>query len=110
MTFRLNEDLKRSTKTASHTLTLEDLGTIVEFNSASNLTLTIPDDSAVDFPDGAQIVIARYGTGTVQVTAPGSAVFRSSEGNTFLTNQYSLATLIKRTTNEWYLVGDLSAS
>lgn len=110
MTFRLKEDLKRTTKTANYTLTLDDLGTIVEFNSASNLTLTIPDDSSVDFPDGAQIVIARYGTGTVQISAPGSAVFRSSEGNSFLTNQYSLATLIKRTTNEWYLVGDLSAS
>jgi hypothetical protein len=110
MTFRLNEDLKITQKTTSSTLALADLNTIVEVSSASNLTLTVPQDSSVDFPDGAQIIVVRYGTGTLQILPDTNVSLRSVDGNDFLSSQYSIATLIKRGANEWYLVGDLSAS
>ena len=50
----------------------------------------------------------RNGTGTVRVIGPG-ATLRNTPGE-YLCAQYSSATLIKRATDEWYLVSDLITS
>jgi hypothetical protein len=98
-----------NTQTTSYTLVIGDEGKMIEFNSASNLTLTIPANSSVAFPVGTQILISRYGTGTVQVLIT-TDTLRSASSNRFLASQYSGATLVKRTSTEWYLFGDLSAT
>ncbi|NDB61670.1 hypothetical protein EB001_25005, partial [bacterium] len=98
-----------NTQTANYTLVIGDEGKMIEFNSASNLTLTIPANSSVAFPVGTQILISRYGTGTVQVLIT-TDTLRSASSNRFLASQYSGATLVKRTSTEWYLFGDLSAT
>ncbi len=101
--------LSIDTKTTSYELVLTDAGKMIEFNSSSPLTLTIPANSAKAFPVGTQILIARYGTGKVNVVITTDTLV-SVSSNRYLTSQYSSATLVKRAPTEWYLFGDLSAS
>jgi sporulation protein YlmC with PRC-barrel domain len=99
------------TKTGNYTLVLTDKNKFIEMNVGSANTLSIPTDASVNFPIGSQVNITQYGTGKTQVVAvtPGTTSVRSTPG-VFLRAQYSSATLIKRAANEWYLIGDLSAS
>jgi sporulation protein YlmC with PRC-barrel domain len=101
-------DVTIDTKTANYTLVLTDKNKFIEMNLASANTVSVPTNS-VAFPIGSQIHITQYGTGKTQVVAvtPGTTTIRSAPG-TYLRAQYSSATLIKRATEEWYLVGDLS--
>jgi hypothetical protein len=110
MTYRLEENLSIRTLATNGQLVLSDRASVVEFNSASALSLTIPPDSTVDFPEGAQVVVSRYGSGSVQIVAGSGVTLRSVDGNLYLSSQYSLATLIKRASNEWYVIGDLASS
>jgi len=86
-----------------------DEGKMIEFNSASNLTLTIPANSSVAFPVGTQILIARLGTGKVNVAITTDTLY-SVSSNRYVASQYSGATLVKTTSTTWYLFGDLSAT
>ena len=96
-------------KTTNYTLVIGDEGKMIEFNSASNLTLTIPANSSVAFPVGTQILIARLGTGKVNVAITTDTLY-SVSSNRYVASQYSGATLVKTTSTTWYLFGDLSAT
>jgi hypothetical protein len=100
-------DVSTSAQTASYTLVLADKNKIVEMNVASGNTLTVPLNSSVAFPVGSQVTIIRNGTGTVRII--GSGVTLCHTPGEYLRAQYSSATLIKRATDEWYLIGDLSS-
>lgn len=105
-------DVLINTKTANYTLALTDKNKIIEMNiTATNNTVSVPTDASVDFPLGSQITVTQYGTGKTQIVAvsPGTTSIRATPGQ-YLRAQYSSATLIKRAANEWYLIGDLSAS
>jgi hypothetical protein len=92
----------------SYTLVLADAGKLVTLNNAAAITLTIPTNTAVAFPIGTRIDLVQYGAG--QVTVGGSGVtIRSSGSKLKLAGQYSGATLWKRGTNEWVLIGDIAA-
>jgi hypothetical protein len=98
-----------SNKTSNYTLALTDAGSLIEFDSASNLTLTIPANASVAFPIGSQIVIARLGSGKVNIAITSDTLY-SVSSNKYISNQYGAVTLVKRTSTTWYLFGDLSAS
>lgn len=100
-------DILISNKVANHQLTLVDANGFLEFESSSTLQLIVPLNSVTPFPIGSQITIARYGTGAVQIVGASGVTVLSNSG-TSLRARYSVATLIKRDTNEWYLLGDLS--
>ena len=94
-------------KTTDYTLAAVDNGTVVTMNSASAQTISVPLDATVPWATGTQINIIRFGTGELTIAGvvgvnvyPASSAFR-------LRAQYSGATLIKRTTNTWVLIGDL---
>lgn len=92
----------------SYTLALSDAGKLVTLSNAAAITLTIPTHASVAFPIGTRIDLVQYGAG--QVTVGGSGVtIRSSGSKLKLTGQYSGATLWKRGTNEWVLIGDITA-
>lgn len=103
------KDVEQNTRTASYTLVLADSGKVVEMNVASANTLTVPPNSSVAFPIGTLIGIDQIGAGQTTIT-PGSGVtIRSSSSMVKLKGQYSSVSLRKRATDEWVLVGDLSA-
>ncbi len=102
-------NLSVNTQTASYSLVLTDNGKVVEMNVGSANNLTIPLNSSIAFPVGAQLDIFQYGAGQTTVVATGGVTIRSKGGALKLTGQYSGATLYQRATDEWVLVGDLSA-
>ena len=96
-------------QTASYTLVLSDADKIVEMNVASANNLTVPPNSSVAFSIGTQIIIAQYGAGQTTVVAGSGVTLRSDTGKLKIAVQYSAATLIKIATDEWYVIGGLSA-
>jgi sporulation protein YlmC with PRC-barrel domain len=100
------------TKTANYPLVLTDANKIIEMNLTGTAnTVSVPTNASVAFPIGTQINIVQYGTGKTQIVAstPGTTSIRFTPGS-YLRDRYSSATLIKRATDEWYLIGDLSAT
>ena len=95
------------TVTESYTLISSDKDKMIEINSSSENTLTIPTDSE-NFVVGSQVHIIQMGTGQTQVV-PDSGVTVVGTPGLFLRDQYSAATLIKRASNYWTIMGDLNA-
>ena len=91
----------------SYSLTTSDKNKIVEITGASSASVTVPANSSQAFPIGSQVTIIRNGSGTVRIIGP-SVTLRYTPGD-YLRAQYPSATLIKRATDEWYLIGDLSS-
>lgn len=95
-------------KSASYTLILSDVYKLVEMEVSTANTLTIPTNASVAFPLGTQILVSQLGTGQTTITPAVGVTIRSSGGKTKTAAQYSMCTLIKRGTDEWYLSGDLT--
>ena len=100
-------DINTQTGT-SYTLVLSDKGKIIEINNASANTLTIPPNSSVAFPIKTRIDIVQYGAGQTTFVAGSGVTIRSVDDKLALSSQYSSASLYKRGTDEWVLMGDLS--
>jgi hypothetical protein len=96
-------------QTALYTLVLADASKAVEMNVATANNLTVPPNSAVAFPVGTVIETFSYGAGQTTIVAGAGVTIRSAGGKLKLTGQYSGGALRKRATDEWVLVGDLSA-
>ncbi len=92
----------------SYTLVLTDRGKMVECTKATANNLTVPLNSSVAFPIGTVIDILQTGAGQVTVVATGGVTINATPGLK-LRAQWSAATLIKRATDTWVLIGDLSA-
>jgi hypothetical protein len=107
--FRSRYEVIPNTQTASYTLVITDGGGLVEMNVATANTLTVPPNSSVAFPIGTSTDVVQYGAGQTTITAGAGVTIRSSGSKLKLTGQYSGATLYKRATDEWVLLGDLSA-
>ena len=101
-------NLVTSAQTASYTLVLADASKLVEVSNASANNLTVPLNSSVAFPVGTQINILQTGAGQTTVVATGGVTINATPGLK-LRAQWSSATLIKRATDTWVLIGDLSA-
>lgn len=97
------------TKSASAILALTDSNMVINMTGASSQTITIPPNSSVAFPIGAQITFIMSGAGAV-VFAPGSGVtLQSKDTKRTIDGQYASATLIKIGTDTWSLIGALKA-
>jgi hypothetical protein len=95
----------QNAQTASYTLVLTDQDKLIEMNAATALNITIPPNSSVAFPTGSQVHVLQVGAGQVTVVAGAGVTVNSSDGLKLRT-QWSPATLIKRATNTWVLMGD----
>lgn len=97
----------------TYTFALTDNGKLVTASNASAQTYSIPTNATTAFPTGTQINIIQIGAGQVTIQAASSGTTTvSSTGATAtapkLRTQYSSATLIKASTDLWYVVGDIS--
>jgi hypothetical protein len=101
-------NLTLNAQVASYTAVLTDNGKLVEISNASANNFTIPLNSSVAFPVGSQINILQTGAGQTTVVATGGVTINATPGLK-LRAQYSSATCIKRATDTWVVVGDLSA-
>ena len=99
-------------KTANYTLQLTDKNKFIKMNLTGTAnTVTIPSDSTVAFPAGAQIHIIQYGTGKTSFSHALDNAYIYRTPGLFLRDRYSSATLLKcAEANTWMLMGDLSAT
>jgi hypothetical protein len=96
-------------KTTNYTLnTLAHKDNVVEMNSSSATTFTIPTNANLAWPVGASMDIIQTGTGQVTITPASGVTLRYTPGNKLRT-QWSSCTIIKRSADLWYMYGDLTA-
>jgi hypothetical protein len=107
---QLNFSVNTQTGT-SYTTVASDNGKLVTQANGSAITTTIAPNASVDYPVGAQITFAQYGAGQVTIQG-GSGVTIVSTGATAATPklrvQYSTATAIQTSNDNWLVVGDIS--
>ena len=96
-------------KTASYTLSeLTERDDLIEMDSVSATTLTIPLNAAVAFPVGTSIDILQTNTGQVTIAGDAGVTVNATPGLKLRT-RWSSCTLFKRATDTWVVYGDLSA-
>jgi len=108
----INLSLNAQTGT-TYTFVLTDNGKLVTASNASAQTYSIPTNASVAFPTGTQINIIQIGAGqvTIQAVTSGTTTVASTGATATapkLRAQYSSATLIKASTDLWYIVGDIA--
>ena len=92
----------------SYTLQLSDAGKFVTLTNGAAITLTVPDNATSAFPTGTRISFAQLGAGQVTV-APSGGVTINADPGLKVAAQYGGAELVKLGTDEWLLVGRLTA-
>lgn len=80
---------------------------IIEPNSASGVTITIPPNSSVAIPVGTSLQVCQAGAGQITIAAGSGVTLRTARSLTTRA-QYSTITIRKRGVNEWILSGDLT--
>jgi hypothetical protein len=104
------KDLSITEITTSSTLSLSQAQEFLKCTNTSAITITIPTNSSVAFPTGTEIVITQYGTETVTIAPDTGVTMNSLLGHDQIAGQYGAATLKKIGTDEWLLIGALTAS
>jgi len=98
--------------TSSRTLTSSDAGKTIRFTSGSATTVTV--NASTDFPVGARSDLIADGAGELTVEADGATVAgaetSTTSGSFTIGGQYSAATLLCVATDEYRLIGNITAS
>jgi hypothetical protein len=94
-------------QTSSYTLALSDAGEVVEMNSASATTVTVPPNSSVNFPVGTVVEVCQFGAGQVTL-AGGSGVTLLTPASMTTRARYSTVAVRQRAANQWVVTGDLT--
>jgi hypothetical protein len=102
-------DISTNAQAASYTLVLADKNKIVEMNVATANILTVPTNANVAFAVGSQIQVLQTGAGQCTITPQVAGVTINGTPGLKTRAQWSMVTLIKRATDTWVAVGDLSA-
>jgi hypothetical protein len=87
-------------QSSSYTIALADRNRVVAFNGAGAQTVTIPNESSVDFPIGSVVYIARVGTGSLTLAAAAGVTL--SKSGIFGANEELYVR--KRASNNWIVV------
>jgi hypothetical protein len=101
-------DIPQLSLSANVTIATTDAGKHYYSTSASNLVLTIANNSSQAFQTGSAVTIINQGTGNITV-AQGSGVTLYLAGNATSGNRtistFGMATMIKVATNTWFING-----
>jgi len=103
----------RAVTTTSDTLVLADADNkLITYSNTGSTTITIPPYSSVAMTTGTVVNVIKIGSaGTVSITQ-GAGVTIASAGavatSPVITTQYKAASLIKVSTDSWYIVGGIS--
>lgn len=95
-----------SSKTASASLALTDVGKLVLVNSGSAVALTVDPQASVAWPDRARIDIIRQGAGELTFTAGSGVTIYAPSGTLAIGTRYGKATLYRIASDTWILTSD----
>ena len=101
---KINEIIEFNAQTGNYTLQSTDTGKLIEMSGGG--TLTIPSDAVYNFPIGTSIEILQ--TGASQVTIAGTGFTPNATPGLKLRTQWSSASVLKRGSNSWVVLGDLA--
>lgn len=102
-------DAQLVSKTANYVIALNDSGKVINMNSSSAVTVTVPTNATVAFPIGTTITVIQTGTGETSFVEAAGVTIRSKNSYKKINTQYSGAQLVKLETDIWILIGDLKA-
>jgi hypothetical protein len=100
--------LVKADTTTAYAPILTDENQMVTLSNAAAITVTLPQNSAVAFPIGAEVDFLWLGVGQPTFAAGSGATANATPGLK-MRAQYSAATAKKISTNGWIILGDLSA-
>jgi hypothetical protein len=95
----------------TYTTVLTDNGKLITLSNASAVAVTIPLNSSVAYPVGAQLNFAWVGVGAVTIQGAGGVTINSTGATPTvpaLRIRYSSATAIQTATDNWLVIGDIS--
>jgi hypothetical protein len=92
----------------TYTPVVGDENLMVTLSNAAAITVTLPQNSTAAFPVGAEVDFLWLGVGQPTFAAGSGATVNATPGLK-LRAQYSAATAKKVATNDWVILGDLSA-
>ncbi len=98
------------TKDADFTLAITDAGNYIRVSKATDVNVTVPKSTTVDFPVGTTVVFEQVGAGKAVLTPAVDVTINvlSTKGlNTAGTS--AVATLVKVDVDTWVAYGDLAA-
>lgn len=102
--------LSTNAQTASvYTLTLSDAGKILEMNNAAANVVFIPLNASVAFPIGTKIDIIQTGAGATSASTVSGVTLNSDTNKRTINTQWSAASLVKRATDTWIMIGAIKA-
>jgi hypothetical protein len=93
---------------STYTLAQTDAGKIVELSNSGGCVVTVPTNASVPVSIGTQINLLQTSSGQVSVTVASGVTVNATPGLK-IRAQWGFATLIKRSSDLWVLVGDLIA-
>ncbi len=106
----INTPTLNAGNTYKYILVLADDGKMIEMNTTTGQanTLEIPPNSAHAFPVGTQITVLQTGLGQTTISGGAGVTVNATPGAKLRAN-WSAASLVKRATNTWVVIGDLTA-
>jgi hypothetical protein len=90
----------------TYQLALTDISKTITLANSAPISVTIPTEVLVPFSVGTKIDLIQNGTGSVTVGGAGITI-KSKNDNKTIAAQNVDVTLLKESTNTWYLLGDL---
>jgi hypothetical protein len=98
-------------QTTHYTASLSDVSKIVTLSNIDPIKFVIPTSSVVNFPIGSQITVIQSGSGQVSfvISSGQNITIESADNATKLRTNYSSATLWKRKSDTWMLMGDITS-
>ena len=100
---------QRLDTSTSYTFVLGDQSNIVACANGSAITATVPPNSSVAFPLGAELAVVQGGAGQVTLTAGAGVSLFAADSELKTRVQYSAAYLYQSTANNWIVAGDLTS-
>jgi len=104
---KANKTADISSKSADYTFMSSDVNMIIEHNSGSAATFTIPSDNAF-WAVGQRLELIQVSSGRITVAGAAGVTVNGTPGLKTRA-QWSGATIIKRAANTFVVIGDLSA-
>ena len=92
----------------SYTFALNDVNKLIEFDSASAMVAIIPLNANVAFDIGSKVDLLQVGSGQLTASAEAGVTMTGFGGSTKLSGQWAAGSLIKRDTDTWVLIGNIS--